>query len=115
MRQASQQCSSIDEVRAQIDRIDREIVALLAERGLYMKQAAQFKKTSDDEKAPQRVEQVLMKVKTMALEQGANQIITEQVYRAMIAAFIEVELAEYAAGRELHFELVEKSSIYPEI
>ncbi len=28
------QCASLDEVRQQIDRVDRELVALIAERGL---------------------------------------------------------------------------------
>ena len=74
-----------------IDRIDRQIVALLAQRGVYVKQAAQFKKTTADVKAPQRVEQVI------SVELGANPAVTEQVYRAMIAGFINAELAEHAA------------------
>lgn len=90
-------CTSIEEVRAQIDRIDRQMVALLAERGAYVKQAARFKKSTDDVKAPQRVEQVIAKVKALSCELGANPVVTEQVYRAMIAAFIEAELAEHAA------------------
>ena len=90
-------CSSIEEVRAQIDRIDRQMVALLAERGAYVKQAARFKKSSDDVKAPQRVEQVIAKVMALSQELGTNPVVTEQVYRAMIAAFIEAELAEHAA------------------
>jgi isochorismate pyruvate lyase len=71
-------------------------VALLAERGSYVKQAARFKNTTDDVKAPQRVEQVIAKVRALAQELGANPKMTEQVYRAMIAAFIEAELAEHA-------------------
>jgi len=90
-------CTSIEEVRAQIDRIDRQMVALLAERGAYVKQAARFKKSSDDVKAPQRVEQVIAKVTALSQELGANPAVTEQVYRAMIAAFITAELAEHAA------------------
>ena len=79
------QCASIEEVRANIDRIDRQIVALLAERGGYVKLAARFKKTTDDVKAPQRVEQVIAKVKALAEELGANPSVTVQVYRAMIS------------------------------
>ncbi len=90
-------CASIEEVRAKIDRIDRQIVALLAERGGYVKQAAQFKKTTDDVKAPQRVEQVIKRVKALAEELGANPSVTEKVYRAMISGFIDAELAEHAA------------------
>lgn len=91
------ECNSLEEVRTRIDQIDRQMVALLAERGAYVSQAARFKKTTDDVKAPQRVEQVIAKVTSLARELGANPAVTEQVYRAMIAAFIQAELAEHAA------------------
>ncbi len=90
-------CQTIEAVRSQIDRIDRQIVTLLAERGAYIKQAAQFKKTTADVKAPQRVEQVISKVTALSVELGANPSVTEQVYRAMISGFINAELAEHAA------------------
>jgi isochorismate pyruvate lyase len=89
-------CNSIEEVRANIDRIDRQIVALLAERGGYVKQAARFKQTADDVKAPQRVEQVIAKVTALSRGLGADPSVTEQVYRAMIAGFINAELVEHA-------------------
>lgn len=89
-------CTSIEEVRANIDRIDRQIVRLLAERGCYVKQAARFKKTTEDVKAPQRVEQVIAKVAALSRELGADPSVTEQVYRAMISGFTNAELAEYA-------------------
>ncbi|WP_347928840.1 chorismate mutase [Pseudomonas helvetica] len=89
-------CRSLEEVRENIDRLDRQIVSLLAARGAYVSQAARFKKDSDAVKAPQRVEQVIAKVRALAEEVGANPQVIEQVYRAMIAAFIEQELAEHA-------------------
>ncbi|MHB1056166.1 MAG: chorismate mutase [Thermoleophilia bacterium] len=90
-------CNSIDEVRSNIDRIDRQIIALLAERGGYVKQAVRFKKTTDDVRAPQRVEQVIAKVTSLSRELGANASVTEQVYRAMISEFINAGLNEHAA------------------
>lgn len=90
-------CNSIEEIRSNIDRIDRQIVTLIAERGGYVKQAARFKKTTDDVKAPQRVEQVIAKVAALSQELGANLSVTEQVYRAMISGFINAEMAEHAA------------------
>jgi len=89
-------CCSLEEVRDNIDRLDRLIVSLLAERGAYVSQAARFKKDSDAVKAPQRVEQVIAKVRALSEEVGANPQVIEQMYRAMIAAFIEQELAEHA-------------------
>ncbi|WP_339561005.1 chorismate mutase [Pseudomonas sp. EA_65y_Pfl1_P113] len=90
-------CTTLEEVRTHIDRLDQQIVTLLAERGRYVFQAARFKKDADDVKAPQRVEQVITKVRDLSQTVGANPEVTEQVYRAMIAAFIQQELAEHAA------------------
>ncbi|EIK97233.1 chorismate mutase [Pseudomonas sp. M47T1] len=90
-------CTSIEEVRQRIDSIDREVVALLAKRGDLVTQAAAFKKTTADVRAPNRVEQVIAKVRAMASETGASPEVVEQVYRAMIAAFIDEELKTHAA------------------
>ncbi|QIE90321.1 chorismate mutase [Pseudomonas nitroreducens] len=90
------ECSSIEQAREQIDRLDQSIVHLLAERGAYVRQAARFKKDSDAVRAPQRVEQVIAKVTALARESGAPIEVVEQVYRAMIEAFIQAELAEHA-------------------
>ena len=89
-------CNSIAEVRAHIDQIDKELVVLLAVRGGFVKQAARFKKNDEEVKTSQRVEQVLHRVKALSLELGANPGVTEQVYRTMIGAFIEVERHEHA-------------------
>lgn len=90
-------CNSLEEVRSSIDAVDRKLVGLLAERGGFVLQAARFKNSTDDVKAPQRVEQVIAKVRALSQELGANPDVTEAVYRAMIAAFINAELAEHAA------------------
>lgn len=84
-------------MREHIDGLDRQIVRLIAERGLYVSQAARFKKDSEAVKAPQRVEQIIAKMKSLAVEINANPVVIEDVYRAMIAAFIEQELAEHGA------------------
>ncbi|WP_323145682.1 chorismate mutase [Pseudomonas marginalis] len=89
-------CTTLEEVRNNIDRLDQQIVTLLAERGRYVSQAARFKKDTDGVKAPQRVEQVIAKVRDLAQTVGANPEVTEQAYRAMIAAFIQQELAEHS-------------------
>lgn len=89
-------CKSLDEVRENIDRLDRQIVALLAARGGYVKQAARFKRTTDEVRAPQRVEQVITRVLVLSAEMGALPSVTEAVYRAMISAFIDAELTEHA-------------------
>lgn len=90
-------CNSIEEVRSNIDAIDHKIVSLIAERGSFVMQAARFKKTTEDVKAPQRLEQVISKVRALANELGANPDVADAAYRSMIAAFIKAELAEHAS------------------
>ncbi|MNH25993.1 Salicylate biosynthesis protein PchB [compost metagenome] len=89
-------CTSLEEVRQRIDDIDRSLVSLLAKRGNLVAQAAGFKKTTDDVRAPARVEQVITKVREMADQTGASAAVVERVYRAMISAYIAEELATHA-------------------
>ena len=90
-------CASLAEVRAHIDRLDRQLVALIAERGAYVRQAAAFKKTADEVPAPQRVAQVLARVNALAVEAGAEPSVVDATWRAMIAAFIDAERLAQAA------------------
>ena len=90
------QCASLNEVRQQIDRVDRELVALIAERGHYVRQAAGLKKTAAEIPAPQRVAQVLARVDALARESGADPMVVAATWRAMIAAFIEAEQGAHA-------------------
>ena len=60
-------CSSLEEVRSNIERIDNEIFKLIAERTDYVKQASSFKKSESGVKAPNRVEAVIQKVREKAL------------------------------------------------
>ena len=89
------ECNSIEEVRNNINNIDEQIVKLIALRGEFVKQAAKFKKDSDDVKAPERVEEVINKVKDLAKSTSANEEILENVYRTMINSFIKAEMKEF--------------------
>ena len=88
-------CASLAEVRSNIDRIDREIVALMAERGQYVAEAGRFKADPAAVSAPARVEAIIAKVKALAREDGLAQSVAERSYRAMIAAFEDYEREEW--------------------
>ncbi len=78
-----------------IDRIDREIVKLISDRSSYVRQAARFKKTTDDVKAPDRVEQVIATKRAYTKEIGLDPDIIEKIYRTIISCFIDQELKEH--------------------
>ena len=87
-------CQSLEEVRANIDRIDRLIVPLLAERETYVREAARFKPGADAVVVPARVEEVVSKAVAQARELGASAQATDRIYRAIIDAMTELEIAE---------------------
>ena len=88
-------CESLEEVRANIDRIDDEIIRLLAERTGYVMQASSFKKSEEGVKAPARVEAVIQKVRKKAQAYGADPDMAEALYREMITRFINMEMDEF--------------------
>lgn len=88
-------CKTIEEVRENIDRIDREIVELISQRSRYVGQAAKFKKSMQDVKGPARVEEIILKVRGLAVENHLDPDIIEKIYRTMIACFIDYELKAY--------------------
>jgi len=92
-------CNNLEEVRENIDRIDNEIIKLIAERGTYVVQASSFKNNEEGVKAPNRVEAVIQKVRGRALEYGANPDMIEALYREMISRFINMELDEFKKKR----------------
>ena len=84
-------CNTLAEVRTNIDRIDRELVRLMAERGQYVHEAARFKKDPAAVEDPKRAEAVVQKAKRLAGENGLDPSIAEASYRAMMAAFLAYE------------------------
>lgn len=88
-------CENLEQVRENIDRIDDQIIRLIAERGTYVVQASAFKKDEEGVRDNSRVEKVISKVRKKAEEYGANPDMTEAVYREMISRFIEMEMKEF--------------------
>ncbi len=88
-------CSTLTQVRDNIDRIDHAIVALMAERAKYVAEAGRFKPDPAAVSAPARVDAIIAKVRAEAEAQGLDPTVAEKTYRAMIAAFEDYERAEW--------------------
>jgi len=88
-------CANLADVRANIDRLDDDIVRLIAERAMYVKDAARFKRDAFQVSAPARQAQVFEKARALAQRHNQGFANLEQVvdatYRAMVAAFIANE------------------------
>ncbi|MBV8664403.1 MAG: chorismate mutase [Hyphomicrobiales bacterium] len=88
-------CASLAEVRDNIDRIDDQIIALMAERGKYVAEAGRFKADPSAVSAPARVEAIIDKVKAIARQDGLAESVADRSFRAMIAAFEDYERDEW--------------------
>jgi isochorismate pyruvate lyase len=84
-------CASLAEVRDNIDRLDRLIVPLLAERAGYVAQAGRLKDSRDKVVDVPRIEQIIAKVRALAGDEGMDSDLAERIYRAMIDAYIAYE------------------------
>lgn len=71
------------------------MVGLLARREALVRQAAPLKSDAQAVRAPDRVAQVVARVRTLAGEAGADPDLIEQIYRGMIQAFIDMETDEH--------------------
>lgn len=78
-------------MRRRIDGVDRELVRLLAERSTLVRHAVRLMRSEQEARAPDRVEQVITGVRRLAAEHGADPDLVDQVYRSMIAGFVEAE------------------------
>lgn len=86
---------SLGELRGQIDRLDEQIVELLAARALCVKDATRFKRSSFEVTSPKRQAEVFARVRELAA--GHSEAfasfpdVVEATYRVLVAGFIAAE------------------------
>ena len=91
-------CRTMEDVRFEIDRIDRELVGLIAERTRYIDRAIAIKaKEGLPAYIPERVEEVVANACAAARRAGAPEHIVETIWRVMVDLFIARE-APHLAG-----------------
>lgn len=85
-------CQSIEEIRSEIDRIDKQIIELLGERFQYVKEIVNYKSTADDVVAKKRYQEVFEARRQWAAEQGLSPSIVEQIYKILLHYFIDEQM-----------------------
>ncbi len=84
-------CGTMEQVRAEIDRIDYALVDLIAERFAYVDRAWQLKSRPEEATVPWRIQEVIDKVEARARERGLPPELAEALWRQMIGWFIQYE------------------------
>lgn len=98
-RKPARKFTSLAQVRAAIDAMDRKIVPLLCERLYLVTQAAPFKPSVEGVVVVSRVEEVVANAMRLAARAGGNPDTIGVVYRVLIDAFT---VEEQNRWRELH-------------
>ena len=96
-------CANMEEVRAEIDRIDAALVDLIGERFTFVDRAWQLKRSPAEARVPWRIQQVIDRVRARAVEEGIPPELAEALWRQMIGWFIQYEeekLQQQNEGKE---------------
>ncbi len=88
-------CHTMAEVRSEIDRIDRALVALLAERLTYIEQAGHIKDERSAVRDEARIEDVVAKVVAEGEKTGLPRRIADPHWRLLIEKSIEHEFTVF--------------------
>ena len=86
------ECSSLEEVRDQIDSIDKEIIQLLGLRHKYVEKIVRFKKDEEGVIAAARKDFVIQQRANWAAQSGADPETIRKLYTLLIDRNIQHEL-----------------------
>ncbi|MCD7061151.1 chorismate mutase [Pelagibacterium xiamenense] len=78
------ECETKEDVRAEIDRIDRELLALFAERHGYVTRMAEIKTDPHEAYDPARIEAIISKVRERAVGLELDEDQAELIWRTLI-------------------------------
>ncbi|MEQ8559209.1 MAG: chorismate mutase [Henriciella sp.] len=96
-RHTAETARTMGDVRHEIDRLDRALVALLEERQSFMDAAARIKGKRSVVHDRARIEDVVAKVLAEARRQGLSPAIAEPVWRTLIDRCIAYEFEAFDA------------------
>ena len=92
-------CQTMQDVRAGVDALDRELVALIAERARYMEAAARIKPSREVVRDEWRINDVIAKVTAEAERRGLAVEIAEPVWRELVERSIAYEFSVWDRTR----------------
>lgn len=93
------ECTNIQEIRIEIDAIDRQVIAIFAKRFAYVKAASKFKTDTTSVRAKERFASMLEQRRIWAQEDGLNPEVIEKLYQDLVTYFIEEELNHWQSNQ----------------
>ncbi len=88
-------CKTLDEARVEIDKVDNDIVKLIALRNEYIKQIAHFKNSVEEVKSEERIADVVSRARAKAIELDLSPNLINDIFVRLIDDMVESEIAEF--------------------
>ena len=99
MTKAPADCTTKEDVRAELDRIDQALLTLFAERHRYVTQMATIKTDPHEAHDPVRIAAILGKQRKRAEEMGLDEDQAELIWKTLIDWNVNYEKGIIAARR----------------
>lgn len=93
-------CTTMQDVRREVNALDDVLVPLLVERVGYMTQAARIKQGVEQVRDEARIQAIVDRVRERAVAEGGDADVMEAIYRSLMEACIAYEHREFARLRE---------------
>jgi isochorismate pyruvate lyase len=100
MPKLPEDCQTMLEVRAGVDAVDRELVALLDKRFGYMRAAARIKQSRDAVRDEERKARVIAAAVAEAAARGLPEGVIAEMWEVLVEGSIAYEFTEWDALRD---------------
>ncbi len=87
-----EECTSMSDIRTEIDLLDRGIICLIGQRAKYLEAADQFKTAEVNVRSPEQIKTMLQQRREWANAEGVNPDIVEKIYTDLVNHFMQGDL-----------------------
>lgn len=95
MPKSPENCETMEDVRAGVDQVDRELMAMLARRFGYMEAAARIKPDREAVRDEPRKAKVISAAMADAKERGLPETVISQMWEVLVEGSIAFEFARW--------------------
>ena len=94
-RTSPEDCANMEDIRGEIDHLDRAVISLIGKRFQYVKAAAKFKVSQASVHAPERFKAMLVKRRDWAQAEGLDPDAIEKLYSDLVKYFADEEMRRW--------------------
>jgi len=91
------ECANMEDIRREIDALDRAVIKLLGRRFHYVLAASKFKTSATSVRAPERFKAMLATRREWAQAEGLDPDAIEKMYSDLVTHFIAEEMKHWMA------------------